>query len=123
MVTGTKATQTAGQNSPQAEQVKPVAGSGETVMSVRTALDQAIKLYTSGKIPSAERLVSQILALIECISAQMINHSNAVDKTHTDLGAKLGFAARLSSDNRPDMRLVDTDDTIITAMCSALIHG
>ena len=62
MVTGTKATQTAGQNSPQAEQVKPVAGSGETVMSVRTALDQAIKLYTSGKIQSAERLVSQILA-------------------------------------------------------------
>lgn len=61
-MTGSKAAQPTGKDRPAAKPAAPAAApAGETVMSVRTALDRALKLYNAGQLKAAEQLVSQIV--------------------------------------------------------------
>lgn len=60
-MTGTKTAQPAGVNRPRAAQ-QGAGEAGKTVMSVRRAMDEALKLYNTGKLDAAANIVSQIVA-------------------------------------------------------------
>jgi hypothetical protein len=45
----------------------------------------------------------------------VINHGDAINQAHADLGAKLRPAFRFPTDDRPNVGLVDADNPIITA--------
>jgi tetratricopeptide (TPR) repeat protein len=61
-VTGFKTAQPAGMNRPGSQQAQPATEDKKTVMSVRRALDEALKLYNNGRIDAAEKIVSQLVA-------------------------------------------------------------
>lgn len=60
-MTGTKAAQPVGKDRPSSEAGKPAA-KGQTVMSVKRALEEALKLYNAGKLEMAAKIVSQVVA-------------------------------------------------------------
>ena len=60
-MTGTKTAQTVGKDRPSSGTEKP-AGSGKKIMSVRRAMDEALKLFNSGKPDAAAGIVTQIVA-------------------------------------------------------------
>jgi len=65
----------------------------------------------------------EIATFIEGIPAQVINFGKSLwRQAHTYFGAEFNRFIQFATNNRADMRLMDADDPVITAMAFSAIH-
>ena len=76
IVTESKAAKPIGNNLPRKEPGQAAEAGAQTVMSVRRAIDEARKLYTSGKLEAASKLISQVVAARPRLSGISASETN-----------------------------------------------